>query len=320
MEAKNSFFRKEGFGLLLMIFLAFLLLYPSSLQAQKNGNISGRVTDVASGEYLPGANVYLEGTTFGAATDRSGLYRISNIPPGNYNLNVSYIGYEKETVAITIGEEGYTLTQDIGIRASNIKLQEVRIEGLAQGQTKALSLQKTAENIKNVVYEEQMEKFPDINSAEALQRLPGISVQRDQGEGRYVQIRGTPPRMNAMKVNGENIPSPEGGDRTAQMDIIPADQLASIEVIKAITPDMDANAIGGAVNLITKSALDYEKPVFNVTAGGGYADILGKGIYQGSVNYGTRLGEKKDFGIMIGASYLRSDRGSHNNEMEWGEC
>ncbi|MFC2135796.1 TonB-dependent receptor, partial [Bacteroidota bacterium] len=174
-------------------------------------------------------------------------------------------------------------------------------------------------NIKNVVSEEQMEKFPDINSAEALQRLPGISIQRDQGEGRYVQVRGTPPRMNSMKINGENIPSPEGSDRTAQMDIIPSDQLSSIEVVKAITPDMDANAIGGSVNLVTKSALDYEKPVFNVTAGGGYADILGKGIYQGSVNYGTRFGEKKDFGIMIGASYLRSDRGSHNNEMEWGD-
>lgn len=319
METKISFFRKEGSGLLLMIFIIILLLYPSSLEAQKNGNISGRVTDVASGEYLPGANVYLEGTTFGAATDRSGLYRISNIPPGNYNLNVSYIGYEKESIAITIGEEGYTLTQDIGIRASNIKLQEVRIEGLAQGQSKALSLQKTAENIMNVVSEEQMEKFPDINSAEAMQRLPGISLQRDQGEGRYVQVRGTPARMNSMKMNGEDIPSPEGGERTAQMDIIPANQLASISVIKAITPDMDANAIGGSVNLITKSALDYEKPVLNVTLGGGYGDLMGKGIYQGAVNYGTRFGEKNNLGFMIGASYLRTDKGSHNNEMEWGD-
>jgi len=320
MKRINLHFNMSLTSLVLMqLFLILLIIPNTDVNAQKNGNVTGRVTDVDTKDYLPGANVILEGTTSGSATNRSGLYRISNITPGTYTLIVSYIGYEDQSVVITIGDEGYTLIQDIEIRASEVKMQEVQIVGLAQGQTKALSIQKTSNNIKNVVSEEQMEKFPDINSAEAMQRLPGISLQRDQGEGRYVQVRGTPPRMNSMKINGENIPSPEGSDRTAQMDIVPADQLASIEVTKAITPEMDANAIGGSVNLITKSALDYEKPVLNVTAGGGYADILGKGIYQGSVNYGTRFGEKKDFGIMIGASYLRSDRGSHNNEMEWGD-
>ncbi len=310
--------RKSAHFILSFLVAAFLLVLSSNIYAQKNGNITGRISDADSRDYLPGANIMLQGTTFGAASDRSGEYRIANIPPGSYVLVVSYIGYEDQSVEVTIGDQGYTLNQDVAIKPSEVKMQEVRIYGLAQGQTKALSIQKTSENIMNVVSEEQMEKFPDINSAEAMQRLPGISIQRDQGEGRYVQIRGTETRMNSMKVNGEDIPSPEGGERTAQMDIIPASQLASIEVIKALTPDMDANAIGGAVNLVTKSALDYEKPVLNFTAGGGYADISGKGIYQGAVNYGTRLGENKDFGIMFGASYLRSDRGSHNNEMEWG--
>lgn len=318
MELRNTFFTVKGFRSLLLCILLSLLLTPTSIFAQKTGTLTGRITDETTGDYLPGANVMLEGTTFGAATDRSGIYRIKNIPPGSYNLAVTYIGYQQKIVSVTIGEDGFTLTQDIAIKASEIKMEEVRIYGLAQGQTKALSIQKTAENIMNVVSEEQMEKFPDINSAEALQRLPGVSVQRDQGEGRYVQIRGTATNMNAMKVNGEDIPSPEGGERTTQMDIIPSDQLASIEVIKAITPDMDGNAIGGAVNLVTKSALDYEKPVLNATAGGGYGDLRGKGIYQGSVNYGTRFGTNNDFGIMLSASYLRSDKGSDNNEMEWG--
>ena len=318
MEPRITFFRRKGLGLFFLVFLALLLLSPLSTSAQKNGSITGRISDISSGEYLPGANVRLDGTTYGAATDRSGIYRISNIPPGTYTLIASYIGYDDTSIEVTIGESGYTLTQDLTVIPSEVKMAQITVYGIAQGQSKALSVQKSAQNIKNVVSEEQMEKFPDINSAEALQRLPGISVQRDQGEGRYVQVRGTPSRMNSMKVNGEDIPSPEGGERTAQMDIIPADQLSSIEVVKAITPDMDGNAIGGAVNLVTKSALDYEKPVLNITAGGGYADILGKGIYQGSISYGTRFGEKKDFGIMFGASYLRSDRGSHTNEMEWG--
>jgi len=314
-----QFSYRKSIQLFLMCFvLVFLLISSSATFAQKNGAVSGRVMDVDTKEYLPGANIILEGTNFGAASDHSGLYRISNIPPGAYTLVASYIGYQDQSVEITIGEQGYTIAQDIAIKASDVKMQEVLILGLTQGQTKALSIQKTSDNIMNVVSEEQMEKFPDINSAEVLQRMPGVSIQRDQGEGRYVQIRGTSTQLNSMKINGEDIPSPEGGERTTQMDIIPSSQLSSIEVIKTLTPDMDANSIGGTVNLVTKSALDYEKPVLNVTAGGGYADISGGGIYQGSVDYGTRFGVNKDFGIMFGASYLRSDRGSHNNEMEWG--
>lgn len=305
--------------LFLCLFLLFIFVLTSSniSIAQTRGRIVGRVLDEGNGSFLPGANISLKGTTFGGASDREGKFRVENIPAGNYTLMVSYIGYDEFSIDVTVNA-GSTVKQDIALKQSHVELEGITVVGLRQGQIKALSIQKSSDNIKNVVSEEQMQKFPDINSAENMQRLPGISIQRDQGEGRYIQIRGTPSRMNSMKVNGENIPSPEGGERTAQMDIIPADQLASIEVIKAITPDMDANAIGGAVNLVTKSALDYDEPVFNVTAGGGYADVLGKGIYQGAINYGTRLGEKKDIGIMFGASYLRSDRGSHNNEMEWG--
>lgn len=313
----SNLFRKSTLSILIYCVLAAVLFLPNTASAQKKGQITGRVFDSVTNEYLPGANVRLEGTTFGAATNISGLFRIANIPPGDYNLVVSYIGYNNDTLSVSI-PEGRTLNQDIGIKASDVKMQEVLIYGLAQGQTKALSIQKTADNIKNVISEEGIEKFPDINAAEALQRLPGVSIQRDQGEGRYVQIRGTDARLNSMKINGQNIPSGEGDDRQTQMDIIPSDQLASIEVIKAITPDMDGDAIGGTVNLITRSALDYEKPVLNVTAGGGYADISGKGLYQGSLSYGTRFGANNNFGIMFGASYLRSDRGSHNNEMEWG--
>lgn len=309
---------KRGSFFIFMITLIIGMMATTELSmAQTNGRIIGQVTDAKTGNFLPGANIVLEGTALGTASDRAGMYRIENVTPGTYTLKVIYVGYNEFSASVEVTAGG-TVSQDASMEGSYIEGEEILVEGLRQGQAKALSQQKIASNIKNVVDQEQMKKFPDINSAEVLQRIPGIALQRDQGEGRYVQIRGTPSRMNSMKVNGENIPSPEGGERTAQMDIIPADQLASIEVIKAITPDMDANAIGGAVNLVTKSALDYEEPVFNVTAGGGYADILGRGIYQASANYGTKFGENENFGIMLSASYLRSDRGSHNNEMEWG--
>ena len=176
MKRTNIHFKAGLISLMFVYMVLILSTIPSTvIKAQKNGNVSGRVIDVDTKDYLPGANIILEGTTFGAATDRSGLYRISNIPPGTYALIASYIGYQDISIEITIGTQGYTLTQDIEIKASDVKMQEVQIVGLAQGQTKALSSQKNADNIKNVVSEEQMEKFPDINSAEALQRLPGIS-------------------------------------------------------------------------------------------------------------------------------------------------
>lgn len=311
--------RKSAHSVLSYIVLAAILFLPNTISAQKNGQITGRIFDSATKEYLPGANVVLKGTTFGAATDRSGLYRIVNIPPGTYELVVSYIGFENQSVNITIGTQGFTVNQDIGIKASDVQMTEIEITGMLQGQTKALNIQKSSDKIMNAVSEEQMEKFPDINAAEVLQRIPGVSIQRDQGDGRYIQIRGTEARLNNVQINGSTLPSPEGELRQVMMDVIPADQLSSIEVIKAATPDLDGSAIGGTVNLITRSALDYEKDIFNVTAGAGYSDISGKGLYQGGLNYGTRLGENKNVGIMFSASYLRSDKGSDNNQMEWGE-
>ncbi|MBU1100363.1 MAG: carboxypeptidase-like regulatory domain-containing protein, partial [Bacteroidetes bacterium] len=103
MEPRITFFRRKGLGLFFLVFLALLLLSPLSTSAQKNGSITGRISDISSGEYLPGANVRLDGTTYGAATDRSGIYRISNIPPGTYTLIASYIGYDDASIEVTIG-------------------------------------------------------------------------------------------------------------------------------------------------------------------------------------------------------------------------
>ena len=133
---------------------------------------------------------------------------------------------------------------------------------------RALNQQKTAPNITNVVSADQIGAFPDPNAAEALQRIPGISIQRDQGEGRYVIIRGTEPRLNATLIDGERIPAPEANVRQVALDVIPADLLQAIEVSKALTPDMDADAIGGSVNLVMKEAPDTLR-VFG-SIGGGY--------------------------------------------------
>jgi len=305
-----------------VLFTILLLLgglaNPDALLAKVRGTVEGRVVDAQSGDYLPGANVIVTGTNYGAATDRTGSFVIMNVPEGTYDLTVSYVGYEEFKTSITLSETVNRVKVEVELKVSYIKMSEVMVEGLMQGQTKALSQQKSAENIKNIVDEEQMQLFPDVNSAEVLQRIPGVSIARDQGEGRYVLVRGTSPTMNSTSINGVKIPSPEGGDRSVVLDLISADNLAGIEVTKAITPDMDGDAIGGAVNLKTKSAMDYPGRVLSGTLGSGYNNLAGKGNYQMGLNYGDRFGADKNIGLMLSGSFQRNNRASNNNEISWG--
>jgi TonB-dependent receptor len=297
--------------------LLLVLFGALNVFAQKS-SITGVVTDSEQHFYLQGANVRLSGTAFGSATDRQGRYRIVNVPAGTYTLVVSYLGYETSTQEIEV-PAGMTKRLDVELKIGSILFKEIVVEGIRQGQAQALNIQQSSETIKNVVSSDLIELFPDPNAAEAIQRIPAISIQRDQGEGRYILIRGTEARLNSMMINGERIPSPEGDVRSVALDVVPADALATIEVTKALTADMDADAIGGSVNLITRSAFDSDKPILNAHVGGGYNNLVGNGIYQISGTYGRRLGEDNKFGFLVGASYYETHRGSDNNEMEWGE-
>ena len=295
------------------LFIASFLILGQTLNA---GDVTGRITDAGTGGYLPGANVILEGTAYGTASGRTGEYRIMNVPPDSYTLNVTYIGYEDFSAGITVSVED--VTQDVQLQATYLELGEVVVQGLRHGQVKALNQQKTAPNIINVVAREQMERFPDLNIAEVLQRIPAVSIARDQGEGRFVSLRGTESRLTAVSVNGERIASPESKDRFVTLDVISANQLASIEVTKALTPDMDGDAIGGSVNLVTRSALDYDKRVLKVSGGSGYSQLMGTALFQGDFTFADRFGANKNIGLTLSGNYYNYPRGSDNNEMKWG--
>ncbi len=171
-----------------------LMLFLTSLSFAQSGSITGIVTDSQTGDYLPGTNIMLEGTTIGTSSDLGGKYRIDNVTPGTYNVVVRYVGYEQNTSSVTV-VAGRTTEANIALNVSYIQMDDIIVSGMRQGQVKALSIQKEAENIKNVVSREQMENFPDVNAAEVLQRLPGVHIDRSQGDGRYVLIRGTDPDL-----------------------------------------------------------------------------------------------------------------------------
>lgn len=295
-----------------------VILFSMSLQAQSKGIVFGTVTDSETDLPMPGAKVSVKGTSLGSVTDNQGRYIIFNVPDGDQSIVCSYIGYKEFNGQVSV-EGGKKVKNNFKMNSLEFQTKEVIVSGLREGQVRALNQQKTADNIKNIVSSELVGRFPDPNVAEALQRMPGIQIQRDQGEGRYVLIRGMEARLSSVMINGDRLPSPEGDIRTVALDVIPSDVVSSIEVNKAITPEMDADAIGGSVNLITKSASDYPGMVLKATAAGGFNEIVSDMNFQGAITYGDRFGEDKDWGILFSGSYYHTNRGSDNNEFGYDD-
>lgn len=194
-------------------------------------------------------------------------------------------------------------------------MDEVQVSAYGlRGQAKALNTQRTNLNITNVVSTDQIGKFPDANIGDAVKRIPGITMQVDQGEARNVIVRGLSPQLNSVTLNGSRIPSAEGDNRNIQMDLIPSDMIQTIEVNKAVTPDMDADALGGSINLVTRTAPQGFR--LSATAGSGINFITDKRILNGSFLVGNRSKDGK-FGWMVSASINDNDFGSDNVEAEW---
>jgi TonB-dependent receptor len=257
----------------------------------------------------------LDGTNYGTSSDRFGNYKIGGVPEGDYTLKVTYVGYADFSYSVMVGSDDVVV--DVSLDVDYVSMEGVNVTGLSQGQAKALSQQKSAGNIKNVVSRDQMEKFPDQNVADVLQRLPGVALESDHGEGRYVQIRGAEASLNTTTINGVKVPSPEDV-RKISLDIIPSYSLGSVEVTKAITPDMDADAIGGHVNLITKNAFDYDGQFMEAKVAGGHRPLYGKSGSMGAFTYGNQFMDG-NLGLIVSGSYEFNDMKTDNIELEWDD-
>ena len=245
-------------------------------------------------------------------SDVNGFYTFPNLDPGTYTVKVSYVGYSPVELKITI-PAGRTLEKDVVLN-EGVELQEVVVGGAFQGQRRAINAQKSNLGITNVVSADQVGKFPDSNIGDALKRISGINVQYDQGEARFGQVRGTSADLSSVTVNGNRVPSAEGDTRNVQLDLIPADMIQTIEVNKVVTPDMDADAIGGSINLVTKNS-PYKRSIA-ATAGTGYNWISEKAQLNLGFTYGDRFFNDK-LGLMVSASYQNAPSGSYDTEFTW---
>jgi len=263
---------------------------------------------------MPGATIYIGSLDRGAVTDVNGKYFFSDLKSGTYTLAIAYIGYQSVKQEAII-EEGKTTTLVIRLSSGVQLIDEILILGdRLKGQAKALNQQKNNINVTNIVAADQIGRFPDANTGDALKRIPGITIQGDQGEARNILIRGFAPQLNAVRINGERVPSAEGDNRNVQLDLIPSDMIQTIEVNKTLTPDMEADALGGAVNLITRAAPSGLR--LSGTLASGLNLLSNKPIWTGTLIAGDRFAGDK-LGVIVSGTINDHNFGSDNIEMVW---
>lgn len=275
------------------------------------GTINGHVTDAAHAA-LQGARVELQPTGLTAVSDSEGLFIAPGVPPGNYTVTVSYIGFAPFSTAITVTPGRETLVNAL-LQVGSVS-QEVVVRGEREaGEIEALNIERTADNIVEVLPTEVITSLPNTNVADALGRLPGVSLERDEGEGKYVQIRGTEPRLSNVTINGVHVSSPERDVRNVKLDVIPASLVDSIQVSKTLSANQDGDAIGGSMDLVTRSADD--RPFYTITGLYGYNPIInGRSSTQYDGTISKRFGAEKRLGVAFGGSYDYNGRGYNNIE------
>ena len=240
------------------------------------GGIKGKVIDKVTKEPLIGATVYLENTKYATAVNLDGTFALKHIPAGKYELEVKFVGYKKsEEIEVVVGSEGEEKVIDFSLESTATQIGEVKINGKNNGTNDqgARAIEKNSDNVLNLLSARNIQLSPDLTVANAIQRVSGVTIQRDNtGDGRYAIIRGMDQRYNSTLVNGIKIPSPDDKYRFVPMNIFPSDMVDRIEVIKALTPNMEGDAIGGVMNLVMKNAPD--RFLLTANASGGYSTIF----------------------------------------------
>ena len=302
--------RVQSFSsVVLALFMAavFSFIAISSGQAQTSkGSIFGSVTDT-SGAVLQGAQVSVQPNGANGVSNTLGQFLINDLDPGSYTVSISYVGFAtfSQTVNVVAGQ---TANLDAKLVVSSQNLQVLVTAERPAAEAEAINRERAADNIIQVLPADVIRSLPNANMADALGRLPGVTIERDEGEGKYVQVRGTEPRLTNTTIDGMNVPSPESGVRQIKFDAIPADIVESVEINKTLQANMDGDGIGGSVNLVTKTA--GERPTLNLSGTGGYTPILGgRGLVETTGTLGQRFGANKKLGVLFGGSYDWNGRG-----------
>jgi TonB-dependent receptor len=292
--------------------IAASLLALNSFNSFADGAISGLVSDTSG--ILSGAKVTVVDSKLQTSTNSKGQFTLSYLPSGKQTIRIEYLGYPSSEFDVTIIDNELVDVGSLKLNTNDSTLEEVVTVGyMRRGAMMSMNMQKESNNIKNVMSADGIGKLPDRNAAEALQRIPGVSIERDQGEGRFVAIRGLPAQWNSTSINGDRLPTAEEEttSRAVALDFFPTDMIELVEVSKAITPDMEGDAIGGNVNFITRRAPNEQ--ILSVNLGAGTSEKAEGGSQSLNMLYGDRSDDGK-FGFLINGTAWVRDWATDNYE------
>ena len=292
----------------------FMLGAATAVLAQAAGAdvLTGTVTDATGEAGLQGALVTIEELGRTTSADRFGTYRFANIPAGDYTLSVSYVGADTVTDSVTVsGDTDFSIRLGGDVRY----LDNILVVGSSAAQAGAINQQRASDALISVIDSDGLGNFPDTTVADSLARVAGLSIENDQGEGRYVSIRGINTDLISATINGVRTPSPEDR-RGVLLDGVPSDLLDGIEVQKSLTPDVDADTIGGVINLKTISAFDRDGQFVRAKVEGSYNEIAEELSPKATLTYSNVFGDK--LGIAASVNFQSLAIEAHNNEVgEW---
>lgn len=281
-----------------------------------SGTITGRVLDTA-GTPVANAIVHVRDTHAATTTNGAGVYRLTGLGSGQFTVIARRLGLAADSTVVSLTRDS-TSAADIRLQPVAAVLAGVAVEASARlNETREAALARRAEADNFVVVQsgDEIRSLPNANAAEALARMPGVSTERDEGEGKFVQIRGTEPRLSNVTINGAHVPGTESSDRIPKLDDVPSDVLGAVEVSETLRADMDADAIGGSVNLVTKTP-DGPGRGYIALQGGQQSQLNAQ---QGawSAMYGGRFGASQKLGALFGVTFDRNNRSIEDVEPAW---
>lgn len=285
------------------------------------GDIIGNVRDANSGKALAGAQIVLGETGRSAVSDNQGSFRFPNVPGGNQTLIVSHLGFGEVIETVQVPETG-NASALIRMGEEITELEPFQVQGFTEARIRALQQKKTANTTMDIISADSIGTLPDRNVADALSRLPGINTTLDNGESRFVVIRGIDPNLNNVTLNGATMAAPGVNGRSGRsmpLDVIGSSQIAQLEVLKTVTPDLDGNSIGGTINIVTASAWDREDNFTSVTAEVGQVDRAGGETYGLEVSWSDVLNAERTIGLSLSASYNNRPFQVDELESRWFE-
>jgi len=290
------------------------------------GTISGTVSNQNTGQYLAGAEVTVVGRDERALTARDGSFSISRLPTGSYTVRVSYTGLDPQTHTVVVRDDT-SITVVVELTSGVYLLEPVVIAGVREGNAASITQQRNADAVMNVVAMDAFGNVADGNIGNFLQRLPGVGAILEVGDVVGIGVRGTPPELNAVTIDGTTTAAASStiyqaagtqGDRAVPVDQVPSDFIKEVQLIKAPTPDIAANSIGGTANLITKSALDVKGTQLAYRFGANlntFRRDQREWTPTASFTYLTQLGRKEKVGVAVSASYTETKNGRDRIQM-----